>query len=650
MAEQRTIHFNKLPKSVRERLIASIAGQASPYPVLSDRASGAGTAWWIILALVCGGALLKLTTSGYGSAYDSFSVQHPAALLAYIGLLFLVAYSVLAIIRRKRLASILPFTPGRYLFPMDFVDARDPTLRLIPMAALVDLSAVHHHTNGVYTHTLFTFTFEGGKTESFSVNSKSTAEGALQALKSSRAAISEAVKERNIDMLAGMDAFFMIRVQDAWDNPPADKDFEPGPKAGEMPPWLKKAALVALAPAAVVGPLVWFMRNRLSDDRMFERAALVNTEDAFEDYLRYGRRHEDEVRQDLIWKAALNDAKKVGTSKALDAFVRKYPDAPVSKEILTDTLPRLALKEAVDQNTVSAVREFLKTYPASVVDKEAHDEVHKLFVGALEAFRPQASKADPKMLPFVERLLKYLEEKESPPVLVTFRGTKSSTLELADKLLQKQAAGALDIPSLPGLGGASLAAVSPHFSDDRSAPREAAIVSILQEAFATIFPADVLPLKQGARRTQASQRGATVTEPSIEIDYEVGWSGSTYSSESSGREFVGIKIDFQVAMRLPAEPDKEALRFKLNVAPPDHFTVNYFSTPSPFIDQAFLKKEGPTDEKVYEVMAARAFDELSVKLRGVFFKEGSGAFEGKPKSKPKGGAQPSDTDDDLPPI
>ena len=78
----------------------------------------------------------------------------------------------------------------------------------------------------------------------------------------------------------------------------------------------------------------------------------------------------------------------------------------------------------------------------------------------------------------------------------------------------------------------------------------------------------------------------------------------------------------------------QSLRFKLNVAPPDHFTVNYTSSSSRFLDQSFLKKEGPTDAKVYEVMAARAFDELSMKLRGVFFKEGSDAFDNAPR-KPK---------------
>lgn len=627
MAEARTIDFNKLPKSVRERLITCIAGQASPAPVLLDRGSAAAPVGWAFLALVAGAVLFGVATSGYARPYDSASVQGPIALLFYAGAIFVVAYSILAFIRTRKLRAVLPFLPGRYLFPMDFVDARERTLRVVPMVMLVDLSAVHHHTNGVYTHTLFTLTFEGGKTEAFTVGAKPVAEMALQSLKMSRAAISEAVQARNIDALASLDPFFEIRVADAWDNPPPDKGFDPGRLAGEMPPWLVKASLVAIAPALLLGPIVWYARNRMSDEAMFARAAQMNTEQAFEDYLMHGQRHADEVRGELLWKAAFDEAQKTGTSKSLDVFVRKYPDTPVSKETLTETIPRLALKEAVAVGTVSAVREFIKNYPGSVVDADARAEMHKLFAGALAAFREQASKADPKMLPFVERLLKYLEDKDSPPVLVSFHGTRAPTLELADKLLQnqKKEPGALDIPSLPGLAP-SLAAVSPHFSDERSEPREDAIVTILQGAFATIFPADVLPLKKGTPRIDAP-KAEPASDPRIDIDYQVGWSGSTYTSSTSGREFVGIKVDFQVAMRIPGEADKEALRFKLNVAPPEHFTVNYFSSGSPFINQAILKNEGPTDEKVYEVMAARAFDELSMKLRGVFFKEGSTAFQ-----------------------
>ena len=77
-------------------------------------------------------------------------------------------------------------------------------------------------------------TFEGGKTESFSINNKALAEGALAELRGQRAAISEAVKERNIDVIMSLDPFFEVRVADAWENPPPDKSFDQGPLAGRQ--------------------------------------------------------------------------------------------------------------------------------------------------------------------------------------------------------------------------------------------------------------------------------------------------------------------------------------------------------------------------------------------------------------------------------
>lgn len=641
MAETRIIDFNKLPKTARERLIGCIAGQFSPRPILADRFSASGTVGWVLLIIVCGIALLMLAANGFASAYSSNAVQGPISLLIYIAAIFLGIYSIIAIIRRSSLKASLPFIPGRYLFPMDLVDAREKTLRIIPLASLVDLQAVHHHTNGVYSYTQFTLTFEGGKSEAFTLNNKGLAEAALNQLRSDRAALGQAVQDRNIDVIAALDPFFDVRINDAWDKPFPDKSFEQGPMAKSMPAWLQKAAIVALAPAILLGPIVWYVRNLLSDNAMFEEAKARNTEDAFESYLWHGKRHADEVRNEWIWKAALADAQKTGTSLALREFLKKYPDSPVSNDVRTDKLPRLALEEAKKQGTVSALRDFVKEFPGSVVDADAKAAIHKLFADTLAAFRTQASTKDPKMLPFIERLVNYMEAQGSPPVNVSFRIIKSPSLALADKLLQSKEPDPGALAGITGTG--SVAAASSHFSEERSGTREGAIVKVLQQSFATIFPADVLPLKEGERRSEASNKNTPVTTPTIEIDYEVGWSGATYTSEKSGREFVGIKIDFQTAMRLPGEPDKETLRFKLKVEPPEHFTVNYQALGN-FLDTSYLNKTGPSDSTVYEVMAARAFDQLSTQLKSVFFKEDSDAFgnaaSGKIPAAPKGAKVP----------
>ena len=47
---------------------------------------------------------------------------------------------------------------------------------------MVDFRGVHQHTNGVYTGTTLTFSFEGGINESFTIQGKERAEEVLRQL------------------------------------------------------------------------------------------------------------------------------------------------------------------------------------------------------------------------------------------------------------------------------------------------------------------------------------------------------------------------------------------------------------------------------------------------------------------------------------
>jgi hypothetical protein len=63
------------------------------------------------------------------------------------------------------------------------------------------------------------------------------------------------------------------------------------------------------------------------------------------------------------------------------------------------------------------------------------------------------------------------------------------------------------------------------------------------------------------------------------------------------------------------------LKFALEVVPPEHFSVSYDMENPAFRSHDVLG--GPSDDQVYDVMAARAFDQLATKLAGVFFKPGT---------------------------
>jgi hypothetical protein len=124
-----------------------------------------------------------------------------------------------------------------------------------------------------------------------------------------------------------------------------------------------------------------------------------------------------------------------------------------------------------------------------------------------------------------------------------------------------------------------------------------------------------------------------LTVPTIDIRYRVGWAGDIYSESKGNREFVGIVLQFQVAMVVPGETN--TFDFDLEIMPPETFTVNYTSSSPGFLGAS---DDGPSEGRVYDVMAARAFEQLSSKLQSVFFRPGF-----KPKSG-KTGKAPSDDD------
>ncbi len=154
--------------------------------------------------------------------------------------------------------------------------------------------------------------------------------------------------------------------------------------------------------------------------------------------------------------------------------------------------------------------------------------------------------------------------------------------------------------------------------------------------FGKVFPTDVLPLKQGADFNTVT-KAAIVTKPTILVDYTVGWSGSQYVDKVENRRFVGVIIDFDVLMVIPNDVKK--LELKFSVRPPQLFTVSFTSYSDPAFKNLLKNDGGPSDSQVYEVMALRAFDELSTKIQDKF-------FQPLKKPAPARGTAATDDDDD----
>src|SRR5262249_14636492 len=148
--------------------------------------------------------------------------------------------------------------------------------------------------------------------------------------------------------------------------------------------------------------------------------------------------------------------------------------------------------------------------------------------------------------PFVESLLAYMEANDSPPMEVRFRRHTGKSLEVADKILAEDEG--------------DVAAVSGHFDAQDSGPREKAVVEAMKKGFASVFPTDVLTFAQGADFNTIT-KATVVTKPTILVDYTVNWSGTQYVDKVENRRFVGVIIDFDVLMVVPANETKLDLKF-----------------------------------------------------------------------------------------
>lgn len=598
---QRKIHYNQLSPELRQRLIACFSGESAPAPILSEQLSVTGAiVGYLFLSLMGLGLLLFCLTVDFGSLYRG--IQHPGWLVGYVLAFFLVFFGVLKSTQRYLMAKNFPFKPGRYLFPLEIVDARQSVLRVIPMAAMTDFRAVHHHTNGAYTHTELHFYFEGGVHEMFSVRGKQLAEETLDKFDAQRALFRQALEEGDMGIVAALDPFLEIRLNEqGWEPYTAEAvTVQEGPAVRDLITPMLYPSAVALVLALGAASPAWAGRQYLSDGARFDRAMSAS----------------------LSPNSYSNRASELETYLSRDGF--RFRDRVKNEE-----LPKARYEIAKAQKSVTALREFLTAYPDSKYKADAQAEISRHFKEALEKFKAQAAKENPKGTEFMEKLLSYMEREASPPMEVRFRPPPTQHLAGVDADMAKKFGPGAD-PKLKRkdpVYGRSMAPIAPEFADTKAKPREEAIVKILQNGFKAVFPEDILVLENGPRLMDADLKtdaegkktikGLRWPRPTIVVDYVVLPSGAIYTLDKDPlRVFTGIEVFFLVSMHLPDSEDE--LNFTMHVEPPQNFTVNYSSSLG-------LGTLGPSTSQVYNVMAIRAFDQLATKLRDFFFDPNSEA-------------------------
>lgn len=568
MSSARSIHFNALPESTRQRLTATLTRTGTPQPLAVELyATAGGSAGWIFLTLLALGAFGAFLFVDFGNRWSDLFFHPPLYGIAYVGLLFVAFYGLVAAFRQRRRRKALPFPPGRYLLPLEIVDARTPVLRIRSLSSMTRFDGVHQHRNGVYSYTQLTFYFEDGA-ESFMVWNKAEAESIMARLRDTSAALAAAFERRQFEAIVPIDPFIDARLDGLLDQnltaPPATPTSGPvANKSGGLVEW---ASVPALILAILFAPPAYVGRNLASDEATFQ--SIKDSHDVYdlEFYASHGYQHVDEVKNEI--------------------------------------LPRVVWENAEKAGTVTALRGFIKDHPDSKYTKKARKAVKNLYIKSYKDFEKQASREDPKLLPFMKAMLKFMEQKNVGEVAVRFRAPDTRTLE--------------GIDAIKTATGQQVAPVSPYFTPERNQTRENVIVRKLDDGFATIFPRDVFKLAHG--ENLGDRKLKKVKEPTIQISYQIYPSEYVYTSSTNSRTYQGVRMTFEVSMRIPGTSDR--LDFDLTVEPPQNFSVSYYKDYGDYGGSG-----GPSDAAVYDVMAARAFDQLSTKLRSVFFDENSEAFK-----------------------
>jgi hypothetical protein len=574
----RELDFYKLPRSVQERFVASVSGASAPLPLLRRQTLQIEPLLWTGVGCVGALALLLLWELGYGSLDSSLSVHKMPMVAAYalfVGVCVFGALRALALWSELRQ---LPFAQGQYLFPSGLIDARASKLSVL---SIHELSAIEGPDAGGRVQIVFA----GGRTCSFPVAGKDAVAGLKAAVNEAKAAVKGA--EASGDHKA-------LVLFDPLEDQGFASPFSPkSPIAKRASLWAKYALVWAVLSGLLVGPVLHYARNGLSDRRMLRAADRLRSSAAYRSYLAHGGA-DPEVGQVLLPRAELADAIKEHGVEAIQRFAKEHKGSRIQSEV--SAAMRSALLLELDKTraaaTVTVLAKLKERYPEhGLIAPEIGQAIHAVYQAALEKYRRVTSERDKAIMPFFERMLAFCERK-GPRVEVRFRCKASQSAERADGQVKKSPF-FIGPPSFP----------SRYFDEVRIRGWEAEVGKMLIERFADVFPKDVMYLEMGGPVAEADPL-PPITVPTLFVEYALEMSGASYICTKPRGVYVGLGLTAEPTFRIP--DDSKPLRYKFSAwRPPD---LNP------------MKLEPPFEQNVYEAMGLAAYSQFAKGYLGFFFK------------------------------
>jgi hypothetical protein len=578
----KAVDFYKLPRAIQDRFVGSVMSGFPPAPLLATKGGRPTKLVWLGLSLACLILTVVVTRIGYGSLDSPLALHSVWALILYAALVFGFAFGLVQAAARVVRERALPYGAGVYLFPACLIDARSDQFKVF---STQDLSGVDIQGGAVRV------SFVGDVHFLFACTDPAQAAAIVAEV--------HAARERAMHAKATEDPKELVAV-DPLHNPRFSSPVGP-PDSYDMrlPPWKKLGWLAALAVTAIVAPTLWTARNSGSDKTMYARATQADDATSYRAYLGRGARFKDEVANILLPRAELRNAERAGTVDALLKYKAEHPATKIGAEIAVSirSAMLLELEKAKALGTLAALEEFAKHYPEHGVEVELREAIHAVFARELEAYKKQtpAPPKDKSVVPFVERLFAYAE-KHGPRVEIRFRRKKSETMGRADQYVAKT-------PSFMG----EVSYPSRQFDEKRSTKREGVLGKNLASRFDAGLSAELFDVGMGPQVPQDADTLPDVKVPTLFVTHSAEWSGHTYVSMKPRGSYVGITFPFDAVFMIPGDAKPIKLKGEVMKQPALGLLKEEELTP------------GPAEEKVYEAMAAEAFDSFGGKLLGLFF-------------------------------
>jgi hypothetical protein len=570
------VDFWGLARPIQERFVASTEGAAAPAPLAirplaHDPRSLAYGAFGVCATL---GALFLLRI-GFGDLSSRFALAPTTFIALYSGCFVLAAVAFFMAAVRHVKAYAVPYYPALYLYPIGVIDARSPEFVVHRISEQTQArfdsarSALRVEFDGAH--------FEFPATDATQAEQAAATVLGVRDKLASSGPVSGAREQALVDPL----------IDNGFKNPFAPAE----PLRKQLPGWLKLWPWMALFLGVLLGGAAFLVRNHLSEGRLYAAARKADSSDAYRTYLARGGRNPD-VQALLLPRAELRDAQKSGNVADIERYLDSHPNSPIKIEVEA-SLQQALLKDlsaAEATLTLSALKEFATKYSRySFLTPFVERAINARIDTALRQLKPALAPNQAKLLPFMERLLRYTA-KHGPELDVRFQRKPSETLVNAEKSLHQSPYYSGE-KNLPGQ----------YFDDAHQTPREAAMAAALVSELAPHFPRDLVDPQPAPTLPATAEPKATV--PTILVSYHTEFSGS-FPSRKPRLALSGIGVLTRISFEIPG--DSDSLLFKLTVwRAPDLRTITTESTPT----------------ELYEAMAGEAFKRSTKKYLATLFVE-----------------------------